>query len=75
VVVVTAWSFLISAAIGWLVQRTCGFRIPPEDEIAGIDSVVHAETAYDLDSLGGGHPIVPRGQATVEARLPGSGSP
>jgi Amt family ammonium transporter len=75
VVAVTAWSFLISAAIGWLLQRTYRFRIAAEDEIAGIDSVLHAETAYDLDSLGGGHPIVPRGQATAEARLPGSGLP
>jgi len=71
VVVVTAWSFLVSAAIGWLVQRTLGFRLAPEDEMTGIDSVVHAETAYDLDALGGGHPILPRGQSTAEARLPG----
>jgi Amt family ammonium transporter len=71
VVVVAAWSFLISLAIGRLLQRTCGFRIPPEDEMTGIDSVVHAETAYELDSLGGGHPIVPRRQGAAEARLPG----
>ena len=56
VVVVTGWSFLISVALGWLLQRTIGFRIPPEHEMTGIDSVVHAETAYDLDALGGGHP-------------------
>jgi Amt family ammonium transporter len=73
VVVVAAWSFLISVTIGWLLQRTWGFRVTPEDEMAGIDSVVHAETAYDLDALGGGHPILPRGQAAAEARLPGGG--
>jgi Amt family ammonium transporter len=72
VVVVTAWSFLISVAIGWTLQRTCGFRIPPEDEVTGIDAVAHAETAYDLDALGGGHPILPRRQSAAEARLPGS---
>jgi Amt family ammonium transporter len=68
VVVVTAWSFLISAGIGWLLQRTCGFRISAEGELTGIDSVVHAETAYDLDSLGGGHPILPRRQGDAGAR-------
>jgi Amt family ammonium transporter len=57
VAVVAAWSFAISLAIGWLVQRTWGFRIRAEDEVTGIDSVVHAETAYDLDALGGGHPV------------------
>jgi Amt family ammonium transporter len=71
VVVVAAWSFLVSAAIGWLIQRTLGFRLSAEDEMTGIDSVVHAETAYDLDSLGGGHPILPRSQSAAEARLPG----
>jgi ammonium transporter, Amt family len=68
VVVVAAWSFLISMAIGRLLQRTIGFRIAPEDEMTGIDSVVHAETAYELDALGGGHPVVPRRPATVEPR-------
>jgi Amt family ammonium transporter len=72
VVVVTAWSFGISAAIGWLLQRTVGFRIAPEDEMTGIDSVVHAETAYDLDALAGGHPMLPRKQSAAEARLPGA---
>ena len=70
VVVVTAWSFLVSGGIGWLIQRTWGFRIAVEEEVAGIDSVLHAETAYDLDALGGGHPLPPRTQARAEARLP-----
>ena len=70
VVVVTAWSFLVSGGIGWLIARTWGFRIDPGSEVAGIDSVVHAETAYELDALGGGHPLPPRFQAHAEARLP-----
>jgi hypothetical protein len=40
--------------------------------VAGIDSVEHAETAYDLDALGGSA-ILPRGQSGAEARLPGGG--
>lgn len=72
VVVVGAWSFLVSAAIGWLLQRTVGFRISPEHELSGIDSVVHAETAYELDALSGGHPMLPRRHGAAQARLPGS---
>jgi Amt family ammonium transporter len=50
--------------------RGAGFRVPEEDEVTGIDSVVHAETGYDLDSIGGGGSrstsII--GQAHAEAR-------
>jgi Amt family ammonium transporter len=70
VVVVTAWSFLISGAVGRLIARTWGFRIDEASEVAGIDSVVHAETAYELDALGGGHPLPQRFQAHAEARSP-----
>jgi Amt family ammonium transporter len=68
--VVTAWSFAASGALGWALQRTLGFRVPADDEVAGIDSAEHAETAYDLDALGAGA-ILPRGQSVAEARLPG----
>jgi Amt family ammonium transporter len=70
VVVVAAWSFSVSGALAWALQRTVGFRIDLDAEVAGIDSVEHAETAYDLDSLGASA-IVPRGQSVAEARLPG----
>jgi Amt family ammonium transporter len=48
------YSFLVTLLIGWIIQKTWGFRIKEEDEITGIDSVVHAETAYDLTTLGSG---------------------
>jgi Amt family ammonium transporter len=48
------YSFFVTLLIGWIIQKTWGFRITEEDEITGIDSVVHAETAYDLTTLGGG---------------------
>ncbi|MGZ4607717.1 MAG: ammonium transporter [Blastococcus sp.] len=67
--VVLAFSFLVSALIGWLIQRFLGFRVPVEHEVSGIDSVVHAETAYDFDALGGSH-LPARAQAHAEARLP-----
>jgi len=69
--VVLVFSFAVSIVIGGLLARTWGFRIAAEDEVAGIDSVVHAETAYELDSLGGGAHLPARGQALAEARAPG----
>ena len=50
---VLAFSFVLSLIIGFAVQKTIGFRIDEEDEVLGIDQVVHAETGYDLHSLTG----------------------
>ena len=52
------------------IHKTMGFRITEEDEVAGIDSVEHAETAYDFASLGGssGSSTSLVGQAHAEAR-------
>jgi ammonium transporter, Amt family len=67
---VMIYSFVVTFIIGWIIQKTWGFRIAEEDEITGIDSVVHAETAYDLTTLGGGagRGASLIGQAHAEAR-------
>ena len=67
---VMIYSFVVTFIIGWIIQKTWGFRIAEEDEITGIDSVVHAETAYDLTTLGGGagRGTSLIGQAHAEAR-------
>lgn len=46
VVAVGGYAFLMSYAIGWVLQKTIGMRIRSTDEIAGIDNVIHGETAY-----------------------------
>jgi Amt family ammonium transporter len=46
-------SFVLSYLIGLLLQKTIGFRISPEDEATGIDETEHAESGYDLGTLGG----------------------
>jgi Amt family ammonium transporter len=51
---VLVFSFVLTLVIGVLIQRTMGFRLAEEDEIAGIDNVAHAESGYDFTSLGGG---------------------
>jgi Amt family ammonium transporter len=51
---VLVFSFVVTWIIGTVIQKTMGFRITEEDEVAGIDTVVHAESGYDFTSLGGG---------------------
>ena len=43
---VLVFSFVMALIIGFLVEKTIGFRVKAEDEIAGIDTVVHGEEAY-----------------------------
>ena len=40
------YAFVVSYALGWIIQKTIGFRVKSTDEIAGVDYVVHGETAY-----------------------------
>ena len=63
--VVLVYSFVLTLVIGFVIQKAMRFRVTDEDEVTGIDSVVHAETGYDLDSLGGGSG---RGAATLGAQ-------
>jgi ammonium transporter, Amt family len=52
VVVAAAWAFVATAAIALAVHRTMGLRVTPEDELAGLDMSVHAETAYEHGPFG-----------------------
>jgi Amt family ammonium transporter len=62
-------SFVVTWIIGTVIQKTMGFRIAEEDEVTGIDQVVHAESGYDFASLGSGGATAPLGaQARAEAR-------
>ncbi|SDE18223.1 ammonium transporter [Blastococcus fimeti] len=66
---VLAFSFVLTWIIGTVIQKTIGFRISEEDEITGIDNVVHAESGYDFASLGSSGSTAPlSGQARAEAR-------
>ena len=49
---VLLYSFIGALVIGFAVEKTMGFRVKAEDEIAGIDTVVHGEEAY---AFGGAH--------------------
>jgi Amt family ammonium transporter len=43
---VLIYSFVLALIIGYAIEKTMGFRVKAEDEIAGIDTVVHGEEAY-----------------------------
>ena len=45
---VLIYSFVLAFAIGWIIEKTIGFRIKNEDELAGVDLVVHGEEGYIL---------------------------
>jgi ammonium transporter, Amt family len=47
-------SFVLTYVIGTVIQRTMGFRLETEAEVAGIDLEEHAETSYDINGLASG---------------------
>jgi Amt family ammonium transporter len=49
---VLAYSFVVTLVIGFLIQKTMGFRISEEAEAEGIDSSEHAESAYEFSGIG-----------------------
>jgi Amt family ammonium transporter len=46
---VLVYSFVVSLILGFAIDKTMGFRITNEDEIAGIDTIVHGEEGYALE--------------------------
>ncbi|HXH33586.1 MAG TPA: ammonium transporter [Plantibacter sp.] len=45
---VLIYSFVLAFIIGFAIEKTIGFRIKNEDEVAGIDTAVHGEEGYVL---------------------------
>ena len=48
VLVVAAYSFLVTYALGRVLERTIGVRVSPAAENAGLDLALHGETAYEF---------------------------
>jgi Amt family ammonium transporter len=47
---VAAFSFGMAWVIGTVIQKTMGFRVRNEDELAGVDTIVHGEEGYVLEN-------------------------
>ena len=41
------YSFLVTLIIGFVLEKTIGFRVNQESEVAGVDIAEHLETAYE----------------------------
>ncbi|KRF31249.1 ammonium transporter [Yonghaparkia sp. Soil809] len=46
---VMIYSFTLAFVIGLAIEKTMGFRVKEEDELAGIDPIVHGEEGYVLE--------------------------
>ena len=67
---VSIYSFVLTLLHRLLLQKTIGFRVTEEEEMAGIDSTEHAETGYDLGTFGAGaRDVLRRIGAPSERRL------
>jgi Amt family ammonium transporter len=64
---VLGYSFVLAFAIGWIINKTIGFRVSPEAELAGIDEAEHAETAYEFAGPTGGRSVLDTATASVSA--------
>ncbi|QTX04583.1 ammonium transporter [Agromyces archimandritae] len=50
-IAVLVYSFVVAWILGFAIEKTMGFRVKNEDEIAGIDTVVHGEEGYALERV------------------------
>ncbi|MEV4556424.1 ammonium transporter [Kitasatospora sp. NPDC049285] len=73
VVVVLVYSFVVSWVLGFGIQKTIGFRVSEDVEVAGIDQAEHAESAYDFTAVGASiaravaaHPTAPASTQKTE---------
>ncbi|WP_157156055.1 ammonium transporter [Diaminobutyricimonas sp. LJ205] len=46
---VMIYSFAVAFIVGFAIEKTIGFRVKNEDEVAGIDTIVHGEEAYAME--------------------------
>jgi Amt family ammonium transporter len=52
--IVTVFSFTVALILGFLIDKTIGFRVPTEVEVDGIDVAEHSESAYEFGPTSGG---------------------
>ena len=51
VALVMGYSFVMTLIIGFLIEKTIGFRVKSESELVGVDQAEHAESAYELGGV------------------------
>jgi Amt family ammonium transporter len=74
--IVTVLSMTVAALLGFVINKTIGFRTSAEAEVDGIDVAEHAESAYDFSpSSGGGGAFAMAGIAPGKAEGPTEATP
>ena len=51
VVMVAGYSFIVTLILGFILDKTLGFRVKIEDEQVGVDLSEHAESAYEMGGI------------------------
>ena len=46
-IAVLVYSLVVTYVIGWVIDKTIGFRVDEEVEVSGIDQAEHLESAYE----------------------------
>lgn len=67
-VAVGLYSFGLSWIIAKVIDKTMGFRVESDREVAGIDITTHAETGYDLGSVHASGVASPNGPVTPASK-------
>jgi Amt family ammonium transporter len=49
--VVMSYSFVMTLIIGFVIEKTIGFRVKSEKELVGVDLAEHAESAYEMGGI------------------------
>ncbi|MEV7022201.1 ammonium transporter [Kitasatospora sp. NPDC093558] len=71
--VVAVYSFVVSWLLAKAIDKTVGFRVAEEVEVAGIDQAEHAESAYDFSAVGAG--LARALSAATDSAAPTSAAP
>jgi Amt family ammonium transporter len=75
VVAVGAYSFTVAIILGFLIEKTIGFRVKPDAEIEGVDTAEHAESAYDFSPAGESGAFALAGVGVGAGAVPDSRAP
>ena len=67
-----AYSFVATLLIALLIKAVLGLRVTEEEEVTGIDTTVHAESAYELGGIGATGSSVPPPTAAAAGARPTS---
>jgi Amt family ammonium transporter len=65
---VMLYSLVVAGIIGLILKKTMGVRVTEDDEVAGVDTAVHAEVGYELGQSGGGGAFAGIGQHATRSK-------